>query len=143
MLHKSRLPGVFRDIMDQWLPQSDDVCNMLCHPRYRGDVVMVTCMFLVGMIPYNGDCLITFYVIHMTHFSQIDPGADILVNMFYSFNVCCPCNGIVAGASPARCGHSGRLLASDSPVLCVGGSLVGFTTVATRAHELFWIRVRW
>lgn len=45
---------------------------------------MVTCMFLVGMIPYNGDCLITFCVIHMTHFSQIDPGADILVNMFYS-----------------------------------------------------------
>ena len=44
-------------------------------------------------------------------------------------------------ATPARCGHSGRLHASDSPVLCVGGGLVGLTAVATRAHELFWTRV--
>ena len=53
----------------------------------------------------------------------------------------CPCNVTVAIATPARCGHSGRLHASDSPVLCVGGGLAGLTAVATRAHEWFWTRV--
>jgi len=54
---------------------------------------------------------------------------------------CCLDDDIVVGVTPARCGHSGRLRASNRPVLCAGGGLVGLTAVATRAHELFWTRV--
>ena len=46
-----------------------------------------------------------------------------------------PQDGIVIGVTPARRGHSGRLRAGHSPVLCVGGGLVGLTDVDTRADE--------
>ena len=67
-------------------------------------------------------------------------GTSDMVRVLPSENSC-PCNVTVAIATPARCGHSGRLHASDSPVLCVGGGLAGLTAVATRAHEWFWTRV--
>jgi len=119
-----------------------------CHPGCRGVVCPVTYAFPVGMIPQK---VIAALRIACSVWAASPRSIRVAIRGKHVLSplqryvappeIRCPCNVIVAGVTPARCGHSGRRQVSNSPVLRVGGGFVGLTAVATRAHELFWTRV--